>query len=46
LGVNREIAEAIFGFAMWDEAGTLIFAMRSIDYGRECFRLLKGTYEL
>jgi lipopolysaccharide transport system ATP-binding protein len=46
LAARRIVKEANFGIALSANDGTLIWAMRSLDYGGECVCLREGMYEL
>lgn len=46
LEARRIVKEANFGIALSVNDGTLIWAMRSLDYGGECVCLREGMYEL
>lgn len=43
---RRDIPQANFGFAIWSSDGSLIWAMRNLDYGGECIALKEGSYEI
>jgi lipopolysaccharide transport system ATP-binding protein len=43
---RREIPRACFGLALYAEDGTLIWAMRNLDYGGETLALSPGRYTL
>jgi ABC-type polysaccharide/polyol phosphate transport system, ATPase component len=46
LVVGRTVAEANFGIAIWAADGTLVWAMRNLDYGGDCVVLKEGVYEI
>ena len=46
LAVRRAVPEANFGIAIWASDGTLVWAMRNLDYGGDCVVLKEGMYEV
>jgi homopolymeric O-antigen transport system ATP-binding protein len=46
LVVKRTVPEANFGIALWAPDGTLVWAMRNLDYGGDCVVLKEGIYEI
>jgi len=43
---KRFVKQANFGFSLWSVDGSLIWAMRNLDYGGQCIPLKDGTYEV
>jgi lipopolysaccharide transport system ATP-binding protein len=46
LDCKRTVKQANFGFALWAADGSLVWAMRNLDYGGQCVMLRDGKYEL